>query len=67
VRGVGSGVCVVRDCRLIRDDEGWCWCSLINNSIGEAGSVAMGKALATNSSLQELVCVLLAMECVLCA
>jgi len=43
----------VRDCRLIRDDEGWCLCSLDNNNIGEAGSVAMGKALATNSRLQK--------------
>ena len=57
----------MRDCRLIRDDEGWCSRSLENNSIGEAGGVAMGKALATNSSLQELVCVLLPMGCVLCA
>jgi len=57
----------VRDCRLIRDDEGWCWCSLENNNIGEAGGVAMGNALAANSSLQELKCVVLAVGYVLCA
>ena len=32
-------------------------CSLFNNNIGDAGGKAMGKALATNSSLQLLVCV----------
>ena len=59
-------VCCVRDCRLIRDDEGWCWCSLNNNNIGEAGGVAMGKALATNSSLQLFVCVASEMACWAC-
>jgi len=39
-----------------------CACSLWDNSIGDGGAVALGKALEVNSSLQTLKCVVVGVK-----